>query len=517
MPAAGCYLRVSETLDPAANERVRALAAALAAARPPGVRELYPGYGSVYLEWDDAALGRPAVEQWVESALAVSEASPDAPQPSAPTTIPIRWDGPDLPDVLRRTGLAVDGLAALLAATDYLVYAVGAGPGQPLLGPLGKGLAIPRLPTPRAVVEPLSVGLAGPQATVYPVRMPGGWSLIGTALTAIYDPRRADAALLAAGDRVRFVSSGAEGAAQPEPPGDPEPLVLLPPEPRRPVLLVEEPGALDLVVDEGRFDAADLGLAQSGALDSAAARLANALVGNPAGSPVLEMTLTGPTLTALAPVHLCLTGAGMRLEIDGEDASGRTTAVRPGATVAIRPSGAGVRGYLAIGGGIEAAAHRGSASTDLRGLIGRRLGPGDVLGQAGPTAGWGGSVRLRHPDSGPVVIRLRRGPQWTDEAARALVSRPFAVTAADRTGVRLAGPEVPGSELLSESPPLGAVQVPPSGSPIVLLADRLRSAGYAKPALVHPGDIPRFGQVREGATIRFRFVDESPHVWVREV
>ncbi len=512
MPAAGCYLRVSETLDPEANARVRNLAAALAVSRPPGVRELYPGYGSVYVEWDDAALGPPAIDRWVDEALAApADDAGAAGPPAREVRLPVRWDGPDVDDVLARTGLTLEALTARLAATDYRVYAVGAGPGQPLLGPVGRGLEIPRQATPRAAVEPLAVGLAGLQATVYPVAMPGGWSLVGTALEAVYDPARSYPALLAPGDRVRFETGGGE------PPAMPPPLEILPGEPRRPVLRVEEPGALDLVLDEGRIGAAHLGLAESGPLDAAAARLANALVGNPRGGALLELTLLGPTMTVLAPVHLALAGAGMRLVIDGEDAAGRTAPVRAGATVEIRPSGAGVRGYLAVGGGIEVRPRRGSASTDVRGLLGRPLRAGDVIGLAGPPAGWSGAVRPRSPAPGPTVIRLRRGPQWSREAEEALASGPFAVASGDRTGARLSGPGVPGGELLSESPPLGAVQVPPSGAPIVLLADRLRSAGYSKPALVHPGDISRFGQLREGSAVRFRFVDEPPHVWVREV
>ncbi len=511
MPAAGCYVRVSTTLDPGANERVRTLASALAARRPNGVREIYPGYGSIYLEWDDAALGRPTVEAWIDSAVSAPSDSATAAPTGRQVSVPVRWDGPDLADVLARTGLTTETFAAVVAGTDYRVYAVGAGPGQPLLGSVGPALDAPRLASPRGLVESLSVGLAGRQATIYPVPMPGGFRLIGTALATIYDPHLADPALFAHGDRVRFE------AASGEPPAAPEPLALLPAEARRPALRVEEPGALDLVLDEGRIGAAQIGLAQSGPLDAGSARLANALVGNPPDAALLELTLTGPTLTTLAPISVALTGAGMRLDVDGSNASGRTTRIGRGATLRIRPSGIGVRGYLAVGGGIEVRRHRGSSSTDLRGLIGRPLASGDVLGLAGPATGWSGVARPRRASGETVVIRLRRGPQWSGLAARALESNAFVLSAADRTGVRLSGADVPGGELLSESPPLGAVQVPTSGAPIVLLADRLRSAGYAKPALVHPADLSRFGQLREGASIRFRFVDEAPHVWIRDV
>ena len=131
--------------------------------------------------------------------------------------------------------------------------------------------------------------------------------------------------------------------------------------------------------------------------------------------------------------------------------------------------------------------------------------------------GWGGAARPRRRAEGDITIRALRGPQWTHAAERALSAEAFVVSSADRTGARLSGPCVPGAEPLSESPPLGAIQVPPAGDPIVLLADRLRSAGYAKPALVHPEDISRFGQLREGEKVRFRLVDEPTHIWVRDV
>ena len=84
-------------------------------------------------------------------------------------------------------------------------------------------------------------------------------------------------------------------------------------------------------------------------------------------------------------------------------------------------------------------------------------------------------------------------------------------------GVRLEGPEVPGGELLSESPPPGAVQVPAGGAPILLLADRQRSAGYDKPAVIHPDDLPLAGQLQPGERLRFVFVGDHPVPWFRDL
>jgi allophanate hydrolase subunit 2 len=115
------------------------------------------------------------------------------------------------------------------------------------------------------------------------------------------------------------------------------------------------------------------------------------------------------------------------------------------------------------------------------------------------------------------MMRLLRGPQWSPEAEAALISAPFAVETGDRMGIRLSGPEVPGGEILSEPPPPGAVQVPASGQPILLLADRSRSAGYAKPAVVHPADLPLAAQLRLGEAVRFVMAASVSVPWYRDV
>jgi allophanate hydrolase subunit 2 len=117
----------------------------------------------------------------------------------------------------------------------------------------------------------------------------------------------------------------------------------------------------------------------------------------------------------------------------------------------------------------------------------------------------------------PQVIRVHRGPQWSLDAEDALARATITVSTGDRIGLRLSGPEIPGGELLSESPPPGAVQVPPSGDPIILLADRMRSAGYAKPAVVHPADLPAIAQLRAGDRIMFAFVGDHPVPWERDL
>ena len=176
-----------------------------------------------------------------------------------------------------------------------------------------------------------------------------------------------------------------------------------------------------------------------------------------------------------------------------------------------------MRGYLALAGGIEAEPFLGSTSVDRIGLIGSPLKRGDVLGLARDDAAPHEMQARAQEVPYHLVIRVRRGPQWSEEAERALTSEPFTVATGDRMGVRLEGPEVPGGELLSESPPPGAVQVPAGGAPILLLADRQRSAGYDKPAVIHPDDLSLAGQLQPGERLRFVFVGDHPVPWFRDL
>jgi allophanate hydrolase subunit 2 len=104
-----------------------------------------------------------------------------------------------------------------------------------------------------------------------------------------------------------------------------------------------------------------------------------------------------------------------------------------------------------------------------------------------------------------VLVRLHAGPQFDAEAFASLAGRAFRIADLDRTGARLDGPAVPhpAPSIPSDGSPLGAVQIPPDGRPIVLLADRGRTGGYAKPAVVDPRDLWRFAQARPGDEVAF--------------
>ncbi|MCS6869537.1 MAG: urea amidolyase family protein [Thermus sp.] len=489
----GLYLVLGGGLSGVSEEAGRlaqALARFLLASPPPGLREAVPAYSTLYLEYDPALLPRARL-------LAHLRRAPLAEAEGREVILPVRYDGEDLPEVARRTGLSLEEVKRRHQAPLYRVYALGFTPGFPFMAPVDEALRLPRRPHPRPRVPAHAVAMAGPQTGVYPLPSPGGWHLLGTALVAVYDPHRSEPFLLQPGDRVRFRE--AQGPAPPEP----LPLELLPPSPRLPALRVEEEGLLDLVVDGGRFMAAHLGLARSGPLDPYSAHLANRLVGNPPGAPLLEVAYRGPVLTALRPLVAAVAGYGLVALLEGEEIPpGQSFFWPQGKTLRFRPKGKGVRVYLALAGGLEAHTFLGSASPDLRGRVGRPLRAGDLLGLGEERPVRPGRAFPQRPLL-PFRFRLLPGPQYSPEALAAFLSGSFRVVRADRMGVELQGPEVPGGEGLSEATPLGGIQVPPSGRPLVLLADKGSLGGYSKPLRIHPQDLWRLGQVWPGAELVF--------------
>ncbi|MFS0734068.1 biotin-dependent carboxyltransferase family protein [Microbacterium sp. 1P10UB] len=280
-------------------------------------------------------------------------------------------------------------------------------------------------------------------------------------------------------------------------------------------LRIDAPGLLTTVQDLGRGGLASLGVSRSGALDRGALRAANRLLGNDEGAAVLEITLGGFTATALAQLWVAAAGAWGRLRIAGRDVDPYAAHPWPaGEELTWEPFAAGLRGYLAVRGGIDVPLSVGSRSTDLlAGLGPAPLRAGDVVAvgtPAGPIP-VGELMPWSPPHDTAIEVPLAAGPRadWFDASAHALLfERTWTVSAqADRVGVRLDGPPLPRivpGELPSEGMVPGALQVPPDGRPVVLLADGPVTGGYPVIAVVADAALDLFAQVRPGTGIRFR-------------
>ncbi|MFJ4871879.1 biotin-dependent carboxyltransferase family protein [Streptomyces sp. NPDC088757] len=276
---------------------------------------------------------------------------------------------------------------------------------------------------------------------------------------------------------------------------------------------VVRPGALTTVQDLGRPGYAHLGVVRSGALDPAAVRLVNRLVGNAEGAAVLETTVDGCAVRARCAVTVAVGGAPCPVRVDGRPAAwGTAVRVAAGAVVEAGTAARGLRAYVAFGGGIEVEPVLGSRSTDLlSGLGPAPLARGTVLPLGADTA-----VRVPvdvPPWPGPpdaLVLRVRLGPRdgwFTPGALRTLATRAYRVSpASNRIGLRLEGPAleraVPG-ELASEGMVLGAVQVPPDGRPVVFLADHPTTGGYPVVGVVREADLGAAAQAVPGTAVRF--------------
>ncbi len=565
------------------------MSAAVPDIRPAGDRALLVDVGSLAraMAWqaalhDDPLAGQIEVVGAARTVLvrfssddaaqsAVASLTALAPAGTGPATprehvLDVVYDGEDLVETARLLGMSPAALVEAHTATVWQAAFGGFAPGfaycAALSGPAagtqpGAGgppaWDVPRLAEPRTAVPPGSVGLAGPFSAVYPRRSPGGWRLVGRTDAVLWAGESERPALLAPGDVVsyRAVREAARTAqSAPEPVAehadrDPVPAA----EDRhqedrtastRTVLRVEDPGLLTLIEDAGRPGHGGLGVSPSGAADAASARVANTLVGNRPGAPVLEI-VGGARFTVHADVVVAVTGAA-----GGTRAAPRL--LRAGEELVLEPAPDLARSYVAVRGGVSAAQEVGSASADvLAGLgpgplfAGAEIavpvrGPADSVGHGagnparirrdaqrtaaaeGPIAGDDApDDALRSSDPEAVVLRAVAGPRddWftAEESARFAAIRWVVGEQSNRVGTRLepadgAAPLVRcrEGELASEGTVTGAVQVPPGGTPVVFGPDRPVTGGYPVIATVVADDLDVLAQLPPGASVRFLLV-----------
>lgn len=169
-----------------------------------GVTDVVPSYAALGVYYDPLTIGFADLR---ERLLALSGEAPSTSSADAESTlhhIRVRYDGEDLEDVARRTGLAIGDVVRIHSEREYRVYVVGFVPGFAYLGTLDERLVLPRRDSPRKRVPPGSVAIAERQTGMYPSATPGGWHLIGTTAEKLFDPARKRPSLLKVGDRVKF-------------------------------------------------------------------------------------------------------------------------------------------------------------------------------------------------------------------------------------------------------------------------------------------------------------------------
>lgn len=285
-------------------------------------------------------------------------------------------------------------------------------------------------------------------------------------------------------------------------------------------LKIEASTALCQLQDAGRFGVRHLGVTQGGALDWVAMHWANWLLGNPLGAPVIEVALGGFSVVAEQDCVLGLAGADLDARVDEQPlAPWRSFALAKGQRLTLKQPKQGVRAYLAAPGGFQAGSVLGSCATVVREGLGGIDGRGEALGKGQVLAFAGSAPALREvPEalrpvySAKPVLDLVMGAQIGDFSGMSLFeafnSDWTLDSRADRMGIRLLGPQLvyQGAAMISEGIPLGAVQVPPDGQPIVLLNDRQTIGGYPRLGALTPLALAQLAQCMPGAAVRLRAV-----------
>ena len=288
-------------------------------------------------------------------------------------------------------------------------------------------------------------------------------------------------------------------------------------------LEIIEIGGLSTLQDSGRTGWRQFGVPASGPMDVFAFHAANALVGNPPGSAVIEVGLGDTVFQAKQDCVIAVAGAGYQLSVYiWEFPIWSSYFVRAGWKIHLRKTEDGMWAYLAVSGGFQSESILGSRSTYLRGALGglegRSLQAGDIL-RTGPLPRSSPELAARTlPEKGRPkyndhpTIDVVMGPQtnfFTDESVKAFLSSEYSISlTSDRMGYRLEGPPLTqrgNKELISEGMTSGAIQVPSNGLPIVTMADSPSTGGYPKIGVVASADLPLLAQcVPNQSRIRFR-------------
>ncbi|NMC33723.1 MAG: biotin-dependent carboxyltransferase [Veillonellaceae bacterium] len=285
------------------------------------------------------------------------------------------------------------------------------------------------------------------------------------------------------------------------------------------MITVLQPGLASTIQDEGRLEYLAFGLPRAGVMDRYAASMGNLLCGNPVSAAVLEMTLLGGTFRFDQPCRIALCGADMQPRLNGKPTGNwRAMAVDAGDVLETGYASSGCRAYLAVAGGFAVPLVMGSRSTYTRarlgGVDGRILKADDrlPLGEAPPFSATPAVLPSRfipaYPDQ--ITLRVLLGPQddlFLPAGIDTLFSGKYRVSdEADRMGYRLAGPEIrhqDKADIVSDALGIGAIQVPGSGQPIVMMADCGTTGGYAKIGAVIGADLWKLAQAKPQVTVRF--------------
>ena len=296
-------------------------------------------------------------------------------------------------------------------------------------------------------------------------------------------------------------------------------------------LCIQAPGTLTTVQDLGRWGHQAIGMPVSGAMDAPALLRGNILLGNPDGAAALEVTMMGPSIRFEdGEGAVAITGGDLSPQLNGQPIPNWTVVpVKAGDVLSLGGTRTGCRAYVCVSGGIDVPLVMGSRSTYMKAKIGgfggRKLQKGDVL-NTGTHPGTGVSAAYKagvscpetlRPGYGAAPLRTVLGPQDScikPEGIKTFLEAEYRLSASsDRMGCRMEGgtpiEHVRGPDIVSDAIPMGAVQIPGQGLPIVMMADRQTTGGYVKIGVVHALDAARLSQFLPGSPVRFAKITQE--------
>ncbi len=500
-------------------DQTLALFASLEADPVAGVEETVPAARTLMIRF------RP--EKITAEALAAQIATRDLSAKIAPSDnlveIPVRYDGEDLADVAQLTGLSIAEVIRRHTESEFTVAFCGFAPGFGYLVGGDPALHVPRRQSPRTRIPMGSVALAGAFSGVYPQNSPGGWQILGTTPSKMWDIERDPGALFQPGYRVRFFDMEKAGGSIDIPAAKPaaDRANADRDTARFEVLAAPMPAVFQ---DLGRFGQTGQGVSASGALDRSAFNAANRIVGNPANTSCLELTLGGFSFKSSSRAVIGVAGASCTITVKSdahsfEAAPYAPISLEPGDIVSFSNPAKGMRSYIAVRGGFDVAPVLGSTATDTLAVVGPDTVTAGTILNLRPEKTGLSSVSIDEvpafhlPQPGDVVILdIVLGPRtdwFTQQGIATLTSQLWQVTPqSSRVGIRLSG-ETPverkdSAELASEGTATGAIQIPHSGQPVLFLADHPLTGGYPVIGAVAEYHLDLAGQVPVNAKIKFR-------------
>lgn len=488
-------LQLAPAIDATVNAHAIAIAAAIRDRHLRGVRDVVSTFRSVAVYFDPLK----ADADEISGALRVAVNAEPIRHAGRRHEIPVAYGdehGPDLEEVAARAGLTSTQVIARHADADYRVFMLGFQPGFAYMGLVDPSIASPRRESPRVRVPAGSVGIAGRQTGIYPSPTPGGWQIIGRSLEPVFDAAQTPPCRFAPGDVVRFRPESASSSALPSE------IVAPDFENSSHRVRVLRPGLFTSIQDSGVWGEQGFGVPVSGAMDTFSHAMANLAVGNPREAAALEATIAGPELRFEAQTTIALAGADMAATLDGIALPMQTPIdCGVGSKLRFGARRSGARTYVAMAGGVV---------LERRFAV-RPIAEGETIAVGTRAAKTPGRYKGKRPamPSGGARLRVLPGPQ-RDElpngCLEAVCANRFTVSPqSNRVGYRLAGPLVPSrvGDMISDATFPGAIQVPPSGEPILLMADRQTTGGYPQVAVVITADLPIAGQLAPGDWIEF--------------